>query len=309
MWFKQAILDQKAFLAELLEEPMAALAETCAPLWSVPDALDQIFSERLKDIPYCHLLYALSTNGTQISSNVSTDEIDPRWRGQELSQRPFQTGNLPYRGFIISPIYVSRVSHKRCITLIQAVIWDHKLSGFIAADFNLEDLPQQERADRSGSAWTQYKGDPAIRRTVFEQQRMKSLLDENIDAVIDNIDILMREHGIYHFILHFSSSRAIFWVFDDPYNYHFHGISEILDPEVCLAYPIRPYPENAKVSPEKIRMVLEQFKSLRLDDENIYLRSGSLNIMNGIIGLTFSCDGSHYLTVDEFLNKEHPFWV
>jgi hypothetical protein len=31
--------------------------------------------------------------------------------------------------------------------------------------------------------------------------------------------------------------------------------------------------------------------------------------MNGIVGLTFSCDGSHYLTVDEFLDQEHPFWV
>lgn len=309
MWFKQAISDQKAFLAELLEEPMARLAEISAPLWSVPDALDQVFSKHLEEIPYCHLLYALSTNGTQISSNVSREHIDPHWRGQELAERPFQTGNLPYRGFILSPIYVSRVSHKRCITLIQAVIWDHKLSGFIAADFNLEDLPQQETPATADSRWTQYKGDPAIRRTVFEQERMKSLLDENIDAVINTIDILMLEHGIFHFILHFSSSRAIFWVFDDPYNYRFHGVEEILDPEVCLAYPVRPYPENAKVSAEKIRMVLEQFKSLRMGDENIYLRSGSLNIMNGIIGLTFSCDGSHYLTVDEFLDMEHPFWL
>jgi hypothetical protein len=30
-------------------------------------------------------------------------------------------------------------------------------------------------------------------------------------------------------------------------------------------------------------------------DENIDLRSGSLNIYNGIVGLNFSCDGSHYM--------------
>ena len=43
-------------------------------------------------------------------------------------------------------------------------------------------------------------------------------------------------------------------------------------------------------------------------DDTLYLRSGSLNIFNGIIGLNFSCDGSHYIPYDEFLNKDHAFW-
>jgi hypothetical protein len=44
-------------------------------------------------------------------------------------------------------------------------------------------------------------------------------------------------------------------------------------------------------------------------DEMFYLRSGTLNIFNGIVGLTFSCDGSHYLAWDEFLGKGADFWV
>ncbi|MCK7471133.1 MAG: hypothetical protein MZU95_10405 [Desulfomicrobium escambiense] len=35
--------------------------------------------------------------------------------------------------------------------------------------------------------------------------------------------------------------------------------------------------------------VLVQFKALRFADETIYLRSGSINVMNGMVGLTFSC--------------------
>lgn len=31
--------------------------------------------------------------------------------------------------------------------------------------------------------------------------------------------------------------------------------------------------------------------------------------MNGMIGLTFPCDGSHYMPVEEFLNKNLEFWV
>jgi len=39
------------------------------------------------------------------------------------------------------------------------------------------------------------------------------------------------------------------------------------------------------------------------------LRSGTLNIFNGLVGLTFSCDGSHYIPYDEFLRKDHDFWT
>ena len=47
---------------------------------------------------------------------------------------------------------------------------------------------------------------------------------------------------------------------------------------------------------------------VRLADEVIYLRSGSLNIFNGMVSLNFSCDGSHYLPYRDFLDRESPFW-
>ena len=55
--------------------------------------------------------------------------------------------------------------------------------------------------------------------------------------------------------------------------------------------------------------VFQQLKALRFADETIYLRSGSINIMNGMVGLTFSCDGSHYMPVEEFLDKDLSFWL
>jgi hypothetical protein len=47
---------------------------------------------------------------------------------------------------------------------------------------------------------------------------------------------------------------------------------------------------------------------LRFADETIYLRAASLNIVNGMVGLNFSCDGSHYMHYEEFLEKSMPFW-
>jgi hypothetical protein len=49
--------------------------------------------------------------------------------------------------------------------------------------------------------------------------------------------------------------------------------------------------------------ILQGFKQLRLKDPQIYLRSGSLNVVNGIVGLNFSCDGSHYMSCNDFLLK------
>ena len=65
----------------------------------------------------------------------------------------------------------------------------------------------------------------------------------------------------------------------------------------------------ATISPGQVKACFEQFKRLRFGDETIYLRSSSINIINGMVGLTFSCDGSHYMPIKEFLDKEESFWL
>jgi hypothetical protein len=57
-----------------------------------------------------------------------------------------------------------------------------------------------------------------------------------------------------------------------------------------------------------VTRILESLRALRLADENIYLRMSSINLFNGMISLTFSCDGSHYMRHDEFLDKGGAFW-
>jgi hypothetical protein len=110
-------------------------------------------------------------------------------------------------------------------------------------------------------------------------------------------------------MLHFSSSRAVAWLFNDPYRYRLLDIGALIDPDTCLAYPRQPYPADALIPPERLRAVLDNFRALRLMDEMFYLRSGTVNIFNGIVGLTFSCDGSHYIPYEEFLAMDTDFWI
>jgi len=57
-----------------------------------------------------------------------------------------------------------------------------------------------------------------------------------------------------------------------------------------------------------MRTTLEGFVNLRPGDRVIYLRTASLNVINGLVGLNFSCDGTHYLPVPQFLEKDQRFW-
>jgi hypothetical protein len=81
------------------------------------------------------------------------------------------------------------------------------------------------------------------------------------------------------------------------------------DPGICLAYPRRDYSGEAVVPADQVGAIFRTFRELRFMDENIYLRSGSLNTMNGIVALNFSCDGSHYMPWAEFLDKRLDFWL
>jgi hypothetical protein len=62
------------------------------------------------------------------------------------------------------------------------------------------------------------------------------------------------------------------------------------------------------VPPEDVARILGHLRDLRMADENIYLRMSSINLFNGMISLTFSCDGTHYMRHDEFLDKGNDFW-
>lgn len=306
---KQIILAKKDALAGAIGEPLSELAKQCAQVWQEPDALDGVLLKHIGDITNCEFLYAWDLEGLEISSLVMPDGVDKSWRGRDLSERPYLKNNLPFKGVMLSSVYHSQFSNRECVTALQAVRQNKNLVGFIAADFSLDKLNADDNASMGQPQWQQFKGDPAVRGQLFMQQRVQSRLDEHIDSVHETVYDLMTEHGIFHCKIHFSSGRCSFWDMDDPYSYHIHGVEEIIDPDIVLAYPLHPYPERAKVTPRQLRDVLQEFKALRFVDETIYLRSASVNIMNGMLGLTFSCDGSHYMPVEEFLTKNLSFWL
>jgi hypothetical protein len=258
----------------------------------------------------CKYLYLLNRGGRQVTANVSRHGLLPEHHGRDRSERPYLEEALAGAAFSLSPVYLSRNNRRPTLTAMQRVTGaDSALLGYLGADFDLRDLPLTRELYQQPGHWVQLKGDPAIRGGLFYQQRVESLMDTRIDEVLDLLTELVAAHGVFHGKLHFSSSRATLWLLDDPFRFRILDYEDLSDPGICLACPRHAYPDEAVVPLEGVSEVFRTFRGLRFMDENIYLRSGSLNIFNGIVGLNFSCDGSHYMGWQEFLGKSVDFWL
>ena len=303
------IRQHRQRLEVMLAESLGTMASRCAVVWGDRRSLDDKLRVQLEAIPCCLLLYAIDTRGVQCSGNISTAGIDVEACGQNLSGRPYLSGYVNGQTFILSDVYISRVGRRSCITALHRVCSESgDALGYLAADFDLRDLPQLHKAAEMPIAWRQIKGDPVIRQALFYQERISSVMDACLNQVHDIVHELVTECGVFHAKLHYGSSRATLWLNDDPRRYRIHVLEEIINPSVCLAYPRTDYPNDAIAAPQQVRMTLDRFVNLRLADNVIYLRSASVNVINGMVGLNFSCDGTHYIPIGEFLKKDHQFW-
>ncbi len=307
--WKDAIYRQREELARLLHQPLAHLARQCVAAWGDREKLNQVLLTGFADIPHCTYLYVLNTDGIQLCDNVSRDGILPGHFGRDRSQRPYMREAVPAWGFLLSDAYISLLAHHPSLTALHVIRTQEKPIGYLGADFDLRNLPVTASHYEEPGHWRQIKGDPSIRSTVFQQCRVESPMDRNMAQAFSILEELLTERGMFQAVIHFSSSRATAWFVDDPYRYRMLDHEALADPDICLAYPVRAYPADALMPKSSIVPILDGMRELRLADNVIYLRSASINIFNGMISLTFSCDGSHYMRYDEFLEKSVSFWL
>ncbi len=304
---KESIERQRASLYNMLVDPLARIADEAARVWPDKAALDTLLLDAIRTIPYARFLYALDADARQLSANATQEGLEEQDFGRDRSERPYMREARDDR-MVLSDAYISLRANRPSITALQPVRRDGETIGQLGVDFDLRRLPLTRELYEEPGQWQQLRGDPAIRGQVFHQRRVESQMDRQLDQVLPVMEELITDNGIFHGKLHFSSSRATVWQIDDPYRYRLLNIDALTDPDIVLAYPERPYPTSAQVPADAIRPILDTFKHLRLADETIYLRAGSINIFNGLVGLNFSCDGSHYIPFEQFLARDSAFW-
>lgn len=306
--WKDSIYLQREDLARKLHEPLAQLAGKCTPAWGDRERLGAILMAGFASIPHCTFLYCVDTDGIQISDNVGQAGIVPGDFGRDRSQRPYMKEAVPGWGFLLSDAYISLSKQRPSLTALQIVRSDARTLGYLGADFDLRDLPVTSELYDEPGYWRQVKGDPAIRGGVFQQSRIESPMDSHMEQALSILDELLTQRGVFQCQIHFSSSQATIWTVDDPFRYRMLDHEALNDPDICLVFPSRPYPADAAIPQADIKRILHTMQALRLTDPTFYLRTASINIFNGMVSLTFSCDGSHYMPYVEFLLKDTSFW-
>ena len=306
--WKDSIYRQREELARMLREPIERVARQLTPLWSHRRQTEAVLQQNFSSIPYCTTLYVLTTNGMQICDNIGRSGVDPGHYGRDRSQRPYMKEAVPAWGFLLSDSYISLHRHRPSLTALQIVRDGHRVLGYLGADFDLRDLPVTAELYHEPGNWRQVKGDPAIRSLLFHQTRVESLMDQHLEQTFAILEEMLIERGVFQTQIHFSSSQATIWTEQDPFRYRILDIDALTDPDICLVYPSQPFAKEAVIPAGDIASILDTFKQLRMADENIYLRQASINLYNGIVSLTFSCDGSHYMPYHEFLQKNTDFW-
>lgn len=306
---KEGIYLQREQLGRMLHEPLEHLADQCVASWGDRGWLNEVLIQHVNDVPHCSNLYCLTTAGVQICDNVTAEGLEPDHYGRDRALRPYMNEAVPAWGFLLSDAYISLNNHRPSLTALQVVRSGEQVLGYLGADFDLRDLPVTSVLYEESAEWQQIKGDPSIRGTVFQQSRVESPMDRTLEQSLSILEELLTQRGVFQCQVHFSSSLATLWTVSDPFRYRILDQEALSDPDICLVYPPQPYPAEAVIPDRDIAPLLDILGALRTADENIYLRMSSINLFNGMVSITFSCDGTHYMRYDEFLSKDASFWL
>ena len=143
---QDTVRDDHEALCTLLHAPLRSVARRALRVWFNRARLDQVLADHIGKCPHCELIYALDTDGRQVSSNVYAGRIDQSGYGQDLSRRPYSVtlsvlNNAAFQGAFLCDAYISQVTRRPCVTVMFAVTSGRTTLGFVAADLDLRNLP------------------------------------------------------------------------------------------------------------------------------------------------------------------------
>lgn len=306
--WKESIFRQRKELVRLLQEPFSLLIEKCVPMMGDREKLNDVLLATFSSIPYCTNLYVLDSDAIQSSDSATNTGLISGLYQTNRADAPYMSEAMPEQGLLLSAAYLSADLLRPSLTALQVIRSDTGTLGYLGADFDLRNLPVTSELYNEPDEWQQVKGDPAIRSMLFQQSRIESEMDRNMRNVMSTLEELLTERGIFQCQIHFSSSQVTIWTIDDPLRYRILNKEALTDTDICLLYPSHPYPAEAIIPRGEIKKILAAMAGLRTVDTTIYLRLASINIFNGMVSMTFSCDGSHYMRYDDFLTKGAAFW-
>jgi hypothetical protein len=217
---------------------------------------------------------------------------------------------------MLSSVYISQTTGRPSISAVQPVVNEQQFLGFIVADFDIRHLPLAINASHKlpdlpeSSSPSSSHSAPVVPKSTFSVPRALTLMDQQASQVTEMVAYLMQERGVFHVMLNYTNGVVMVWETRDPYQYHLLTAEQLLARDaICHAYQPSTYPAKAAVTVEQMWEILRRFQTLRLTKGTDYLCSASLNVINGMIGLSFTCDNSQYMRADLFLERPLSDWT
>lgn len=329
----ESVTNTRTDLINDLYGSLHKLADCCTEDWNDRARMEERLAKEFHSIPYCKYLYAMDTAGIQITANIHKSGVMLESFGRDRSNRPYVHEALQVVGyaksltsrtsqiweylingemavdFLLSEAYISLSALRPSLTAIHLIrSHDGDIIGLLGADFALRDLPNTNYLYDDKRMTHRFTPLSLGQNQKYESAAFRSKSDDNIITIMSVMEELFCFHGIFHAKLHYISDQITLWSIDDPYRYRLLQIAEVIDPDICMAYPKRDLANNSVIHKENIREVLSRFGQLRMSNGFFRLRSSSLNIFNGMVGLTFSSEGSHYLPYEDFLKTDLRLW-
>jgi len=84
--------------------------------------------------------------------------------------------------------------------------------------------------------WLQVKGDPSVRAFLFQQSRVESQFDSELDRIHGIVQELLIRKGAFHVKIHYSSSalfQRIFWFTFPNNNFLDRSPIQLTRPFIC----------------------------------------------------------------------------
>ena len=179
------------------------------------------------------------------------------------------------------------------------------------------------------------KGDPSLRETAFGRKRYHSDVDKVLSELVPNLEDLLLNRCVYSVTINFNSGEIITHSIFNPFNDEIHTVKKLINKAyIERHFTLISYDDKAAfiqrmfefvstddlfnkvpvhlkhifakvhadwkpIDKEDITKVLAELGTLRGID-NFYMRNISIGIVQDAIRMQFNCDGTHYVSSEDY---------
>ena len=124
--------------------------------------------------------------------------------------------------------------------------------------------------------------------------------DSNLDRLMEIAHELIMKKGVFHINIHFASSQLVCWTLDNPFSFQIYTADEIFSSGFMRLFAPLESKLHTCIGKDQVKAILQSLKWLRGKREGSELRNASIHMINGYIGLGFSCDDTRYINFKHF---------